>query len=63
MSFIFHKHVKRAHILLHLAAREEQAHFNSLEPLLHNLESFFLNTYEQTVTRRNKENDQLLQAS
>lgn len=45
MSFIFHKHVKQTHILLHLAAREDQGHFNSLEALLHNLESFFLNIY------------------
>lgn len=54
MSFIFHKQVKQTHILLHLAAREDQGHFNSLEALLHNLESFFLNIYEQTVTTRSK---------
>lgn len=54
MSFVFHKHTKQTHILLHLAAREDQGHFNSLEALLHNLESFFLNIYEQTVTTRSK---------
>lgn len=52
MSFIFHQHMKQEHTLLHLAAREEQGHFNSLEALLHNLEGFFLNIHEQTVRRQ-----------
>lgn len=43
--------MKQGHTLLHLAAREEQGHFNSLEALLHNLEGFFLNIHEQTVRR------------
>lgn len=52
MSSIFHITHKMSTSSSTYHTREEQRCSNSLETLLHNLESFFLKVYEQTVTVR-----------